>query len=102
MPSQVKSGVENIVPETHVSMTNDRDFRTNLELNSLTSLLEIQQIENKNILSVIKNLVFGAVVFETQVKCRQLIIHLNIIWQSIGDNIISHKILAVSHGLLQF
>ena len=54
MPSQVKSGVENIVPETHVSMTNDRDFRTNLELNSLTSLLEIQQIENKNILSVIK------------------------------------------------
>ena len=54
MPSQVKSGVENIVPETHASMTNDRDFRTNLELNSLTSLLEIQQIENKNILSVIK------------------------------------------------
>ena len=30
------------------------NFRSNLELNSLTSLLEIQQIENKNILSVIK------------------------------------------------
>ena len=37
MPSQVKSGVENIVPGTHDSMTNDR------ELNSLTNLLEIQQ-----------------------------------------------------------
>ena len=93
MPSQVKSGVENIVPETHVSMTNDRDFRTNLELNSLTSLLEIQQIENKNILSVIKT-----VAFETQVKCRQLLTHLKIIWQSIGDNKISHKILAILRG----
>ena len=93
MPSQVKSGMENIVPETHVSMTNDRDFRTNLELNSLTSLLEIQQIENKNILSVIKT-----VAFETQVKYRQLLTHLKIIWQSIGDNKISHKILAILRG----
>ena len=102
MPSQVKSGVENIVPETQDSMTNDREFLDKLGTEQFNKFIGNSTNREQKYLVRYQNLVFDAVAFETQVKCRQLIIHLKIIWQSIGDKICSHKILAVSHGLLQF
>ena len=98
MPSQVKSGVENIVPETQDSMTNDREFLDKLGTEQFNKFIGNSTNREQKYLARYQNLVFGAVAFETQVKCRQLLTHLKIIWQSIGDNKISHKILAILRG----
>ena len=98
MPSQVKSGVENIVPETHVSMTNDREFLDKLGTEQFNKFIGNSTNREQKYLVRYQNIVFGAVAFETQVKCRQLLTHLKMIWQSIGDNKISQKILAILRG----
>ena len=98
MPSQVKSGVENIVPETQDSMTNDREFLDKLGTEQFNKFIGNSTNREQKYLVRYQNIVFGAVAFETQVKCRQLLTHLKMIWQSIGDNKISQKILAILRG----